>query len=107
MTDIILPPLPKELEIQGPSLKMAIKAYASLAVALRDKDTSLCYDAFGAPRTRYVRITLDGCHCIMHPSEGDTYVSDAIANGDNSEYVVSDVYLSEREFDSLGEFDGF
>lgn len=65
------------------------------------------FDAFGEPRTRYVRVTLDGAHCVMHPSEGDTYLSDAQQNGDESHYIVSDVYLSEREFEDLPEFDGF
>ena len=65
------------------------------------------FDAFGEPRTRYVRVTLEGRHCVMHPSEGDTYLKDAKDCGDNSEYTVADVYLSEREFEELGEFDGF
>ena len=64
-------------------------------------------DAFGEPRTRYVRVTLGGGHCVMHPSEGDRYVQDARAAGDESEYTVRDVWLSEREFDDLPEFDGF
>ena len=63
--------------------------------------------AFGDPRERYVRVTLDGSHCVMHRSEGDRYVQDARAAGDDSEYVVIDVYLSEREFDDLPEHDGF
>lgn len=67
----------------------------------------LKFDAFGEPRTRYVRVTLDGSHCVMHPSEGDRYVHDARAAGDESEYIVRDVWLSEREFDDLPEFDGF
>lgn len=65
----------------------------------------LMFDAFGAPRTRYVRVTLDSRHCVMRPSEGDTYIEDASACGDN--YIVRDVYLSEREFNDLPEFDGF
>lgn len=67
----------------------------------------LKFDAFGEPRTRYVRVTLHGSHLVMDPSEGDRYVQDARDAGDESEYVVRDVYLSEREFDDLGEFDGF
>ena len=64
-------------------------------------------DAFGEPRTRYVRVTLDGSHCVMHPSEGDTYIKDAKDAGDDSKYTVADVYLSEREFDCLPEHPGF
>ena len=52
-------------------------------------------------------MTLNGSHCVMHPIEGDRYVQDARAAGDESEYSVRDVYLSEREFDDLAEFDGF
>jgi hypothetical protein len=65
------------------------------------------HDAFGEPRTRYVRVTLGTAHCIMHPSEGDSYLKDAHDSGDRSKYVVTDVYLSEREFDDLSEFVGF
>lgn len=67
----------------------------------------LMFDAFGEPRTRYVRVTLNGSHCVMHPSEGDRYVQDARDAGDESEYTVADVYLSDREFEDLPEFDGF
>lgn len=65
------------------------------------------FDASGDPRERYVRVTLDGSHCVMHRSEGDRYVQDARAAGDDSEYVVTDVYLSEREFYDLPERDVF
>jgi hypothetical protein len=65
------------------------------------------YDAFGEPRTRYVRVSLDGNHCVMHPSEGDIYIADARECGDHSDYVVRDVWLSEREFDDLPEHEGF
>lgn len=67
----------------------------------------LKFDAFGEPRTRYVRVTLNGNHCVMHPSEGDTYLKDARENGDESNYVVRDVWLSEREFEDLPEHNGF
>ncbi len=66
-------------------------------------------DAFGEPRTRYVRVTLNGIHCVMHPSEGDCYVEDSRNAGDPDweRYIVRDVWLSEREFGGLPEFDGF
>lgn len=67
----------------------------------------LMFDALGQPRTRYVRVSLEGNHCIMHPSEGDTYLQDARDCGDDSNYTVADVYLSEREFEDLPEHDGF
>ena len=64
-------------------------------------------DAMGKPRTRYVRVSLAGNHCVMHPSEGDCYLKDARDAGDESVYIVADVWLSEREFDDLPEHDGF
>lgn len=71
------------------------------------KTDGLMFDAFGEPRTRYVRVSLGGNHCVMHPSEGDTYLKDARDNGDTSPYVLADVWLSEREFENLPEHDGF
>jgi len=67
----------------------------------------LKFDALGEPRTRYVRVSLNGSHCVMHPSEGDAYLKDARDAGDESEYTVRDVWLSEREFDDLPEHNGF
>jgi hypothetical protein len=69
----------------------------------------LKFDAFGQPRTRYVRVSLNGSRCVMHPSEGDCYVEEARNSGDPDweRYEVRDVWLSEREFEDLGEFDGF
>jgi len=66
-------------------------------------------DALGEPRTRYVRVTLNGSHFVMHPSDGDCYIEDARNAGDPDweRYIVRDVWLSEREFDDLPEFDGF
>jgi hypothetical protein len=67
------------------------------------------FDAFGEPRRRFVRVTLDGNHCVMHPSEGDRYLQDARESGDSEaeRYVIADVWLSEREFDDLPEHTGF
>ena len=67
----------------------------------------LMFDALGEPRTRYVRVSLHGNHCVMHPNEGDSYLQDARDNGDDSPYVVRDVYLSAREFEDLPEHEGF
>jgi hypothetical protein len=64
-------------------------------------------DALGERRQRYVRVTQGGMHCVMRPCDGDGYVQVARDNGDDSEYIVSDVYLSEREFEELEEFEGF
>ena len=67
----------------------------------------LMFDALGEPRTRHVRVTLDGSHCVMTPVDGDRYVQDARDAGDDSPYVVAEVWLSEREFEDLPEHDGF
>ena len=69
----------------------------------------LRFDAFGQPRTRYVRVSLNGSHCVMEPSEGDCYVEEARNGGDPDwdRYVVTDVYLSRREFEDLPDHDGF
>ena len=67
----------------------------------------LMFDALGEPRTRYVRVSINGSHCVMDASDGDRYIEDARAAGDESAYEVEDVYISEREFEDLPEFDGF
>lgn len=67
----------------------------------------LMFDRLGQPITRYVRVSLEGSHCVMLPSEGDKAVADAIAEGDDSAYKVADVYLSDSEFADLPEFAGF
>jgi len=64
-------------------------------------------DAFGEQRTRYVRVSLGGNHCVRHPSEGDCYLKDARDAGDDGQYTVADVYISEREFEDLPEHNGF
>jgi hypothetical protein len=102
---------PPDLAIAGEILHSALQATpaqaAPQATAGVAQPNGLMFDAFGEPRARYVRVSLNGAHCVMHPSEGDTYVGDARGAGDESPYVVADVYLSEREFENLGEFDGF
>lgn len=82
----------------------ALGSNAGLGVC---QPNGLAFDAFGEPRTRYVRVSLNGNHCIMYPSEGDCYLKDARDCGDESPYVVADVWLSEREFEDLPEHDGF
>ena len=69
----------------------------------------LKFDAFGEPRTRYVRVTLNRSQCVMRPSEGDCDIEEARNAGDPDweRYSVRDVWLSEREFEDLPEFDGF
>jgi hypothetical protein len=71
------------------------------------RPNGLMFDAFGEPRVRYVRVSFDGAHCVMTPAEADAHMADAKANDDQSSYVLTDVYLSEREAEDLPEFDGF
>ena len=60
-------------------------------------------DAFGRPRTRYVRVIHDGTTCVVQP--GDVA---ALVDAERPEdYRTQDVYLSKEEFDALPEFDGF
>lgn len=87
----------------------------SEGLGLAPKRAELCqpeglmFDAFGEPRTRYVRVSLNGSHCVMEPSEGDCHVEEARNGGDPDweRYVVRDVWLSKREFEDLPEHDGF
>lgn len=62
------------------------------------------FDAFGRARERYVRVTLNGSHLILHPRELDAFK----ANEEEPErFTYTDVYLSQEEADALPEFDGF
>jgi hypothetical protein len=62
------------------------------------------FDAFGRERKRYVRVTLDGSHLILHPNELAAFK----ANEEEPErFTYTDVYLSPEEADALPEFDGF
>lgn len=62
------------------------------------------FDAFGRTRERYVRVSLDGSHLILHPSELDAFKA---GEENPDQFTYSDVYLSEEEADALPEFDGF
>lgn len=64
------------------------------------------FDWRGEPRTKRVRLTFDGAHLILNQKEADAYLDELDADC-RAEYTLSDVYLSEREFDDLPEFDGF
>lgn len=79
----------------------------STTAEFHKRANAMTFDALGAPRTRHVRVTLNGSHCVLDAREGDRYVQEARDAGDESEYTVADVYLSEREFDDLPEFGGF
>ena len=76
------------------------------ALAAAEPD-GILFDALGAPRVRYVRITLDGSHMILTPAEAGAYLAEAKAGGDGCAYLTRDVFLSEREAEDLPEFDGF
>jgi hypothetical protein len=99
----------KHREYHRATTRWAWMAWQAARAAERERcqPNGLMFDALGEPRTRYVRVTLDGSHMILRPQDGDRYVQEARDSGDESGYVVADVYLSEREFDDLPEFDGF
>lgn len=66
----------------------------------------LMLDAMGCPRERYIRVVHDGSTMVMHPNElADFRVNEGEEN--MKAYTIKDVWLSEREFDDLPEFDGF
>ena len=65
------------------------------------------FDALGEPRVRYVRVTLDGHHCLVRPEDVADYTAQGSLLEDQPPYILTDTYLSEREFDDLPEFDGF
>ncbi len=87
----------------------ATASVAGFAGDMKCQPEGLKFDAFGEPRTRYVRVSLNRSHCVMEPSEGDCYVQEARDSGDPDweRYIVTDVYLSKREFEDLPDHDGF
>jgi hypothetical protein len=62
------------------------------------------FDAFGRERVRYVRVTLDGSHLILHADELAAWKA---GEENPDQFTYTDVYLSEEEADALPEFDGF
>jgi hypothetical protein len=100
----------EEKQVEIDALRAALAAQPAQAQPdEKCQPDGLKFDAFGEPRTRYVRVSLNGNRCVMHPSEGDCYVQDVRDAGDPDwdRYVVRDVWLSEREFDDLPEHEGF
>ena len=67
----------------------------------------LMFDALGEPRKRYVRISYEGAHMVMTPEEAQCFKEESQVSGDETPYILTDTYLSEREFDDLPEFEGF
>jgi hypothetical protein len=67
----------------------------------------LMFDALGEPRKRYVRISYEGAHMVMTPEEAQCFKEESEISGDETPYILTDTYLSEREFDDLPEFEGF
>jgi hypothetical protein len=63
------------------------------------------FDAFGEQRVRYIRVVANGSTCICDEVNVREYKEDEARNPGS--YVFEDVWLSEREFDDLPEFDGF
>ena len=67
----------------------------------------LMFDRQGNPRTRYVRISYNGAHMIMTPSEDQCFKEESEISGDETPYILTDTYLSSQEFEDLPEFEGF
>jgi len=68
------------------------------------QSNGLMFDKHGNPRKQYVRISLDGTHCVMKPQEVRKFHE---TDGEDTNYMTKDVYLSEQEFNELLEFTGF
>jgi hypothetical protein len=71
---------------------------------LRDALRRVMFDALGEPRTAYERLTLDGAHMVLTTAEAEAYLATEPLE---TTYLRTTVYLSEREFEDLPEFDGF
>jgi hypothetical protein len=67
----------------------------------------LMFDRQGNPRTRYVRISHNGAHMVMTPKEAQCFKEESEISGDETPYILTDTYLSAREFEDLPEFEGF
>lgn len=61
------------------------------------------YPELTAPR-RFVRIEHFGSFCICSPENVGDWIADA---DDPSEYKITDVWMTQKEFDDLPEFKGF
>ena len=70
--------------------------------ALLEEIDRLRVDAFGNPRVRHVRVTVDGTSCICRPDEVSDWAGD-----DPSQSTLTDVWLSYEEVELLPEFEGF
>ena len=61
------------------NITVTVNARADEVERMQCLINGLRFDALGEPRTRYVRVSLGGNHCVMSPSEGDNYLADARA----------------------------
>jgi hypothetical protein len=59
------------------------------------------FDKEGNPRVRYVRVSYEGTSCVMTPAEAEDMTMG------HADYALSDVLLSEQEFEALPEFGGW
>lgn len=65
------------------------------------------FDMLGNPRTRYVRISHNGAHMVMTPEEAQCFKEESEISGDETPYILTETYLSAREFEDMPEFEGF
>jgi hypothetical protein len=93
--------VPASVPVNRPATMEEAQHAAQIGACLPN---GVLFDAFGHARERYVRVTLDGSHLILHPRELDAFK----ANEEEPErFTYTDVYLSPEEADALPEFDGF
>ena len=66
------------------------------------------FDALGNPRKRHVRVTLEGTHCVLPPEQVEAFIQQEVEGATEPiSHTLTDVYLSEREFKDLPEFNGY
>jgi hypothetical protein len=56
---------------------------------------------------RFVCIEYDGARMVTTPADAEEFMRQAKINGETTEYTVRDRWLTDEEFDSLSEFEGF
>lgn len=56
---------------------------------------------------RYTKIELDGSYCVMEPREAEAMIADMSVDEQESDYKISDIYMTQEEFENLPEFQGW
>lgn len=84
---------------------MTYQPHQSEDLTLKCLPHGVMFDAFGEPRKHYTRVISDGSTCVCAALQLIEWQEDEARNPGT--YVFQDVYLSDREFADLPEFNGF